>query len=486
MAHTLNTLPLPIAQVLRRAINAKSAVDRHHLAFFAGEAMLKLAAAARVGTYLQHCFEAGSKLAQQLESLVLPSTGHWLGFLRDVSAHFSKQPGRGMVPLAELHPVLTKAHPEWQQMDRFLATCVEEGALKKEIASEARRKGVLGFFTALVAYRNQVMGHGAQRQRSYYEQVAPLLLEAVMELFQDHSLLGGLELAVARLGLDVDDTKTHLNWQILKGLGSLIQSRETKECLEAELDEKCIPGQVYLIGAGVRIPLFPFVVFVEDDQGGEHVGFLNRTVRKTRKSDSSPVEEVRRVDYLDYAVGDELTGLDATEALTSLLAKLRGQKIDRDQVVLSMADVSLGSDEQREDVITTGAMIGYYQLEGELGRGGMGIVYLARQLSLNRVVALKVLPPSLVADPLTVARFRREVSALALCDHPNVIKILDSGADGDRYFYAMELVDGVDLSLVYDILSSWGDKGTDIKDGHLSAAVTSSIGFRTRQETGTE
>ncbi|MFC1849886.1 hypothetical protein ACFL27_06720 [candidate division CSSED10-310 bacterium] len=183
--HALNTLPLTIAQVQRRAINAKSAVDRHHLAFFA-----------------------------------------------------------------------------------------------KEMATEARRKGVLGFFTALVAYRNQVMGHGAQRQRSYYEQVGPLLLDAVMDLFQDQSLLGGLELAVARLTLEADETKTHLSWQILKGLGSLIQVREKGQGLEAELDEKCIPGQVYLMGAGVRIPLFPFVVFVEDDQGGEHVGFLNRTVGK--------------------------------------------------------------------------------------------------------------------------------------------------------------------------------------------------------------
>ncbi|MFC1853421.1 hypothetical protein ACFL27_24760 [candidate division CSSED10-310 bacterium] len=54
--YEINKLPLPIAQVIRRAINAKSAVDRHHLAFFAGEAMLKLAASARVGVYLKYCF----------------------------------------------------------------------------------------------------------------------------------------------------------------------------------------------------------------------------------------------------------------------------------------------------------------------------------------------------------------------------------------------------------------------------------------------
>ncbi|MFC1853298.1 hypothetical protein ACFL27_24130 [candidate division CSSED10-310 bacterium] len=196
----LHAIPLPIAQVLRRAINAKSAVDRHHLAFFAGEALMKLAAAARVSVYLQYCFGPGGKLSQQLESLVLPSTGHWLGFLRDVSAHLVKQSDRGMIPLAESYLNLAKAHPEWNNVEQFLITCVEVCTLKKEGATEARRKGVLGFFTALVAYRNQVMGHGAQRQRSYYEQMGPLLLNAVVEVIQAEPLLGGARIRQSNFG----------------------------------------------------------------------------------------------------------------------------------------------------------------------------------------------------------------------------------------------------------------------------------------------
>ena len=66
-----------------------------------------------------------------------------------------------------------------------------------------------------------------------------------------------------------------------------------------------------------------------------------------------------------------------------------------------------------------GQSIAHYKILSPLGRGGMGAVYRARQRSLNRTVALKVLAPALASDPVALARFRREISALARCDHPN-------------------------------------------------------------------
>ena len=59
------------------------------------------------------------------------------------------------------------------------------------------------------------------------------------------------------------------------------------------------------------------------------------------------------------------------------------------------------------------------------------------------------------------------MSALARCDHPNVIKILTSGIDDDRYFYAMELVDGADLGRVSAVLGYWRSKGIRLCDAHL-------------------
>lgn len=87
------------------------------------------------------------------------------------------------------------------------------------------------------------------------------------------------------------------------------------------------------------------------------------------------------------------------------------------------------------------------QLEmlGCLGRGGMGVVYQARQRSLNRMVALKLLAPERVADAKFAIRFTQEARALALLSHPNIVTIYDFGQAGGFYYLLMEYVDGVNL-----------------------------------------
>lgn len=79
------------------------------------------------------------------------------------------------------------------------------------------------------------------------------------------------------------------------------------------------------------------------------------------------------------------------------------------------------------------------------GRGGMGAVFKVRQKDLNRIVALKVLPPEVAENPTFAVRFERESQALAKLNHPNIVQVYRSGKT-DRYFYfLMEFVDGVNL-----------------------------------------
>ncbi|PAW77322.1 MAG: hypothetical protein B9S33_20275, partial [Pedosphaera sp. Tous-C6FEB] len=80
-----------------------------------------------------------------------------------------------------------------------------------------------------------------------------------------------------------------------------------------------------------------------------------------------------------------------------------------------------------------------------LGRGGMGVVYKARQKSLNRFVAIKLLAPERVADAKFAQRFTHEAQALAALNHPGIVTIYDFGQAGGFYFLLMEFVDGVNL-----------------------------------------
>jgi serine/threonine protein kinase len=95
---------------------------------------------------------------------------------------------------------------------------------------------------------------------------------------------------------------------------------------------------------------------------------------------------------------------------------------------------------------TEGSLLaGRYALEARLGTGGMAHVFRARDLQLQRPVAVKVLKEDWIADPAFHARFLQEARAAANLSHPNIVTIHDFGVDAHQYFFVMELVGGTDL-----------------------------------------
>ncbi len=95
--------------------------------------------------------------------------------------------------------------------------------------------------------------------------------------------------------------------------------------------------------------------------------------------------------------------------------------------------------------LSPGTILGGYRIEGVIGRGGMGIVYRATQLALQRPVALKVIAPNLAEDEGFRRRFRRESMLAAAIDHPNIIPVYEAGEVDGVPFIAMRFVKGTDL-----------------------------------------
>src|SRR5262249_33275040 len=92
--------------------------------------------------------------------------------------------------------------------------------------------------------------------------------------------------------------------------------------------------------------------------------------------------------------------------------------------------------------------LGDFEIVREVGRGGMGVVYEACQVSLNRKVALKVLSGGLGLSPRAVPRFRREAQAPPKLHHTNIVPVYATGEEHGTHFYAMELIAGPSLDAV--------------------------------------
>ncbi len=99
------------------------------------------------------------------------------------------------------------------------------------------------------------------------------------------------------------------------------------------------------------------------------------------------------------------------------------------------------------------SQLGDFHIRREIGRGGMGVVYLAEQHSLGRLVALKVLAPEMMASPRTVERFRREAQAAARLHHTNIVPVFGTGEDQGRHFYVMQFIEGQSLDRVLGTLN---------------------------------
>jgi tetratricopeptide (TPR) repeat protein/tRNA A-37 threonylcarbamoyl transferase component Bud32 len=117
--------------------------------------------------------------------------------------------------------------------------------------------------------------------------------------------------------------------------------------------------------------------------------------------------------------------------------------------------------------------LGDFRFVRELGRGGMGVVYEAEQISLGRRVALKVLPFSATVDEKQIARFKNEAQAAAQVNHPHIVPVFAIGQHHGVHFFAMQLIGGHSLS---ELLNQWRDTAESRAPAKSSASTWSQTG----------
>ncbi len=173
-----------------------------------------------------------------------------------------------------------------------------------------------------------------------------------------------------------------------------------------------------------------------------------------------------------------------TEILEDYLEQLeKGQIPDREQILSANPELaeSLAEDLQKLDMLHRAAQgldgvsgnrtldslalrpdvestsLGDFRLIREIGRGGMGVVYEANQISLDRRVALKVLPFATLLNKHQLNRFKNEARAAATLDHPHIVSIHAIGEERGVHYYAMQLIDGPSLAQVYEAMRQTSD-----------------------------
>jgi len=162
-----------------------------------------------------------------------------------------------------------------------------------------------------------------------------------------------------------------------------------------------------------------------------------------------------------FTIASDLAMLTADVA-AKLAAESDTQKIQPAHLALRQGLLSPSQVDIIETLLRPGDSIPGYEILGLLGKGGMGVVYRAKQKSLDRIVALKTVLVSQLSDASAVQRFEQEAQAVARLMHPHIIAAYDFGRHSGRLFFAMELVEGEDVEKLaarvgpLDELLAWG------------------------------
>lgn len=189
----------------------------------------------------------------------------------------------------------------------------------------------------------------------------------------------------------------------------------------------------------VRCLVMKSAITNSDDERDERLALVLDAMISNSRSGSS-------AEILDKAVGEnpdleqEIRELYATAMIASGVALFQSDEVSR------IIDGTSRHPELSATGSAVGSSIGEYDLLEEVGRGGMGVVYRAYQRSLDRIVALKMIPNAAFAASQDLARLRAEALAAARLNHPNIVPVYEVGEHNGQPWFSMQFVEGMTLS----------------------------------------
>jgi hypothetical protein len=309
-------LPLPLAQLYRRAHNASAPLERHQATYYCWEAGLKLLASAAL---LEYAGRGGGDPAvtARLGNLARPSLGHWWEFVHQLVPHLAEPPGG---PFAQVKEGLLGRTQSLPTSAALLAAL--RGALKQEVRRD-KRWTVRELFDTLIQYRNVEVGHGSlgMRAEEFYGRMADALLAALPELFRRLDVLAGGRLVyVSEVSRDAGGS-----WvvELLELVGETAR-RAPALRLRQGGEGLPVPKRLYVrraVTAAGEMPslasLHPLVIYEERARA---VFFLNAQ----RGGDE--------VEYLDYVDGEHLAREDLAADHRVLMAKVLRAPVDAERL----------------------------------------------------------------------------------------------------------------------------------------------------------
>jgi serine/threonine protein kinase len=480
-------LPLPLAQLYRRAHNSRTPQERHHAAYYLWEAALRLLGAVALVQYATLGERDQQLIARQLAKLEPGTPALWWQ-----AVHL-------LVPLLAEH-----GDPYFGQTRNlvlggspadFPALVALQGALDQynEGGGGARTAAPhVRLFTGLIAYRNRELGHGVDWRRSpeEYARLGNLLVEAAAEVFARLDVLAGRRLVyLTNLRASSDVTPALDRFELI----GEVPVRLEPVTLEPEATGyPPRPDRLYLMTPedAPRSPeplsvrgLLPFDPLVHYDPETGEVFFLHRgrgdrppeyTCFTTGRFTSRRDPDVESLPLLGQILDIQPQREVAADYAEAPQRPRREDTTPQASAKPASAEPASGEPATGEPVTAERGRhrLGEFEVVQQLGYGGMGTVFRGWQPMLERPVVLKCLPALLAENRDARERFLREIRILGRAQHPSLVQIYGSGMTDDCLFYAMEFIDGTTLGALQRRLetAARGPAGLDLRAWYQALA----------------